>query len=229
MPSTKSTITDIDENSNPPYSPIEERANTFSHALGLVLGVIASIVLIVEAYALDDNWKVASFYIYGASLLSLYLASTLYHGMRNPVAKKWLKVFDHCAIYLLIAGTYTPFLLVLMRDGTGLPMMAAIWGIAAAGITLKLAFPLRFHLLRVASYVLMGWLVMLSGAELMQVLPSDGMTLLAVGGIVYTVGVAFYLGHSIPFNHAIWHLFVLGGSVFHFLSIYLYVLPATSA
>ncbi len=229
MRSTKNTITDVDEGSGAPYSPSEERANTLSHALGLILGVIGSIVLIIEAYAHDDNWKVASFYIYGASLLSLYLASTLYHGMRNPVAKKWLKVFDHCAIYLLIAGTYTPFLLVLMRDGTGLPMMAAIWGIAAAGITLKLAFPLRFHLLRVASYVLMGWLVMLSGAELMEVLPSDGMTLLAVGGIVYTVGVVFYLGHSIPFNHAIWHLFVLGGSVFHFLSIYLYVLPVTSA
>jgi len=113
-----------------------------------------------------------------------------------------------------------------MREGTGLNMMAGVWGIAAGGIVLKLAFPLRFHLLRVASYVLMGWLVVISGSELMEVLPSGGMTLLAIGGIVYTVGVVFYLGKSIPFNHAIWHLFVLGGSAFHFFAIYLYVLPA---
>ncbi len=209
-----------------PYSQAEEHANFLSHALGLLLGLIGSLVMLYQAYALDDNWKIGSVVIYGLSLLALYLASTLYHGAKNPATKQILKVFDHCAIYLLIAGTYTPFLLVLMREGTGLNMMAGVWGIAAGGIVLKLAFPLRFHLLRVASYVLMGWLVVISGSELMEVLPSGGMTLLAIGGIVYTVGVVFYLGKSIPFNHAIWHLFVLGGSAFHFFAIYLYVLPA---
>ena len=134
-------------------------------------------------------------------------------------------MLDHCAIYLLIAGSYTPFLLVNMRDSVGWPMFAAVWGIAAVGITLKIAFGHRFHNLRLATYLIMGWLVVLAGSDLVESLASGGLTLLIAGGLTYTLGVIFYVGERIPFNHAIWHLFVLGGSICHYFAVYYYVLP----
>ena len=134
-------------------------------------------------------------------------------------------MLDHCAIYLLIAGSYTPFLLVSMRDSVGWPMFAAVWGIAVVGIILKIAFGHRFHNLRLATYLVMGWLVVLAGSDLVDSLASGGLTLLIAGGLTYTLGVIFYVGERIPFNHAIWHLFVLGGSICHYFAVYYYVLP----
>lgn len=204
---------------------LEELLNTLTHGLGAVLSFVGLVALLVAAIPMEDVWKTVSFSIFGLSLIALYLASTLYHAARCPLKKDKLKTLDHCAIYLLIAGSYTPFLLVNMRDTAGLSMLMLVWGIAFFGIFLKLKFKHRFALLRVATYLVMGWLVVLTGDDLLASVPKGGIILLALGGIVYTVGVVFYLGKKIPYNHAIWHLFVLGGSACHFLSVYYYVLP----
>jgi len=207
------------------YSPAEEWANTWSHGLGVLLSAVGCIFLIAAASQSGDAWVVTSVIIYGLSLLSLYLASTLYHGTSSAARKALMKTLDHCAIYLLIAGSYTPFLLIAMREGNGIALMVCVWTIAAMGIALKLRFPQRFKALRVSSYLLMGWLVVFSGSELIAALSIEGLVLLAVGGLVYTLGVIFYLVHAIPYNHAIWHGFVLGGSACHYFAIYLYLVP----
>lgn len=207
------------------YSIAEEIANSLTHGAGAVLSIIGLVLLLAYAGPMNDPWKVISFSIYGISLVSLYLASTLYHSAKCPKRRAKYMMFDHCAIYLLIAGSYTPFLLVNMRDSVGWPMFAAVWGIAAVGITLKIAFGHRFHNLRLATYLIMGWLVVLAGSDLVESLASGGLTLLIAGGLTYTLGVIFYVGERIPFNHAIWHLFVLGGSICHYFAVYYYVLP----
>lgn len=207
------------------YSPAEEKANTWSHGIGLMLSLLGAAFMVAAGQDSGNIWVLSSFVIYSLCLLSLYLASTLYHGAKTPKLKRLMKTFDHCAIYLLIAGTYTPFMLVTIREGAGGWMMASVWGIAVAGIILKIGFPHRFHLLRVLSYVVLGWLVVLSGSELFAALHEGGVWLLSIGGIVYTLGVIFYVGKSIPFNHAIWHDFVLAGSACHYFAIYLYVWP----
>ena len=208
----------------------EELANTLSHALGALLSVLGLTYLLVKTLFGEQAsginvFQLLSVIIFGLSLIALYSASTLYHAARCPNKKNTFKMWDHCAIYLLIAGTYTPFLLISMRDSVGWHFFAIIWGIALFGILPKLKFKHRFHLLRVATYVLMGWLVVLSYDELQAALPSMGLNLLIAGGLVYTLGVFFYLNTRLPYSHAIWHLFVLGGSVCHYLSIYYYVLP----
>ncbi|UZE96413.1 PAQR family membrane homeostasis protein TrhA [Alkalimarinus alittae] len=208
------------------YSAAEELANSLSHGVGAILSVVGLILLIVYSSPMNDPWKVISFSIYGTSLVSLYLASTLYHSAKCPKRRAKYMTFDHCAIYLLIAGSYTPFLLVNMRESVGWPMFAAVWGIAIAGIILKIAFGHRFHNLRLATYLVMGWLVVLAGTDLVESLAAGGLTLLIIGGLTYTLGVIFYVGERIPFNHAIWHLFVLGGSICHYFAVYYYVLPA---
>ena len=208
------------------YSVKEEIANTITHALGMVLGMVGLVLLLNKAVAHNaDALTITSMRIYGSSMIVLFLASTLYHAVPYKRAKRALKTFDHCAIYLLIAGSYTPFLLVNMRDSVGWPMFAAVWGIAIAGIILKIAFGHRFHNLRLATYLVMGWLVVLAGTDLIESLATGGLTLLIIGGLTYTLGVIFYVGEKIPFNHAIWHLFVLGGSIFHYFAVYYYVLP----
>lgn len=207
------------------YSKTEELANSLSHGVGAILSVIGLIMLMVYSSPMNDPWKVISFGIYGLSLVSLYLASTLYHSAKCPKRREKYMVLDHCAIYLLIAGSYTPFLLVNMRDSVGWPMFVAVWGIAIAGIILKMVFGHRFHNLRLATYLVMGWLVVLAGSDLVDSLASGGLTLLIIGGLTYTLGVIFYIGEKIPYNHAIWHLFVLGGSVCHYFAVYYYVLP----
>ena len=199
---------------------LDELLNTLTHGLGVLLSIAGLFVLLIAAIPMDDVWRVASFSIFGLSLTALYLASTLYHAERCPVKKDKLKMFDHCAIYLLIAGSYTPYLMVSMREVGGWGLLALVWGIAFFGIFLKIRFKHRFSLLRVASYLLMGWLVILSAEDLLASVPEGGVFLLALGGIIYTLGVVFYLVERIPYNHAIWHLFVLGGSICHFFSVY---------
>lgn len=212
------------------YSKSEELANMLSHALGLSLSFLGLAFLLIKALqapqSLDiDFYQLASFSIFGLSLITLYLSSTLYHAASQANKKAKYKMYDHCAIYLLIAGTYTPFLLVTMRATIGWLFFFIIWGIAAFGILLKIKFKHRFKLLRVSTYLIMGWLVVLTFDDLKEALASGGVNLLFAGGIVYTLGVVFYLNKRIPYNHAIWHLFVLGGSACHFFSVYFYVTP----
>ena len=194
------------------YSLAEEVANSISHGIGLVFGIVGLVLLLVQAA--DTNASataIASYSLYGGSMIMLFLASTLYHAIPHQRAKQWLKKFDHCAIYLLIAGTYTPFLLVGLNSPLAKGLMIVIWSLALLGILFKLTIAHRFKILSLVTYLTMGWLSL------------GGVTLLAVGGVVYSLGVIFYVCKRIPYNHAIWHGFVLGGSVCHFLAIYLYI------
>ncbi|APX91585.1 hemolysin III [Halomonas sp. 1513] len=209
------------------HSNLEELLNSISHGIGAVLSLIGFVVLIVmvSVAAHVDPWKVVGISFYGVTLVLLYGISTLYHGVRQPRLKRIFQHLDHCAIYLLIAGTYTPFLLVNMRGTTGWTLFAIIWGLALAGIACKLIWPQRFTVLRVTIYLIMGWLIVFASGEMSASLPTAGIALLAAGGITYTLGVIFFAIRAIPFNHAIWHLFVLGGSTCHYFAVYAAVLP----
>lgn len=202
------------------YSVLEEWLNSASHGVAALLSCVGMVVLIVEASLLADPWKIVSVSIYGASLLLMYLASTAYHAVSDVAIKRRLKVVDHCAIFLLIAGTYTPFLLVNLRAAGGWWLFGVIWALAAFGIAKQLLFGQRFKALEVGTYLLMGWLIVFASASLGDHVSAQAIWLLVAGGVVYTTGVAFYLIKRIPYNHAIWHLFVFGGSVCHFFAIY---------
>lgn len=204
----------------------EEIANSITHGLGTLLSVVGLTLLVTFAAGQNDVWRLVSFSVYGSSLILLFLASTLYHSMRHGPIRRIFKLLDHCAIYLLIAGTYTPFMLVSLRGTTGWVLFAVIWLLALLGIVFKLMFRHRFKKLSLTTYILMGWLVVVAGQELVESLSMGGMAWLVAGGLTYTLGVVFYLWKTFPFNHAVWHLFVLGGSICHFFAIYLYVLPA---
>jgi hemolysin III len=204
---------------------IEEWLNSATHGLGALLSVIGTVVLIVAASQSGDAWKIVSFSIFGASLILLYSASALYHGTRHPRLRALFKTLDHCAIFLLIAGTYTPFLLVNMRGPTGWTLMAIIWSLAISGVALKLVFGNRFRLARVGIYIAMGWLIVFASSDLVANLSEQALYLMVAGGIAYTAGVVFYLADRIPYMHAVWHLFVIGGSALHFSAVYQGVLP----
>lgn len=202
----------------------EEIANSISHGIGLVFGIVGLILLLVQAF--DTNASVTaitSYSLYGGSMILLFLASTLYHAVPHQRAKRWLKTFDHCAIYLLIAGTYTPFLLVGLDSPLARGLMIVIWGLALVGILFKLTIAHRFEVLSLVTYLLMGWLSLVVIYQMVIKLAPGSVTLLALGGVIYSLGVIFYACERIPYNHAIWHGFVLGGSFCHFLAIYLYI------
>ena len=201
----------------------DEIASALTHGLGAVLALAGGAVLITLAAVHGDGWQLGASIVFGVTLLLLYTASTLYHAIQHPVAKGRLKVFDHCAIYLLIAGTYTPFLLVGLNSPLSRGLMIVIWSLALLGILFKLTIAHRFKILSLVTYLTMGWLSLIVVYQLAIKLAVGGVTLLAVGGIIYSLGVIFYVCKRIPYNHAIWHGFVLGGSVCHFLAIYLYV------
>ncbi len=203
----------------------EEIANSITHGIGAGLSVAGLTLLVVFASIYGDVWRVVSFSIYGSTLILLYLASTLYHSFQNPRVKRVFKIIDHAAIYLLIAGTYTPILLVNMRGAWGWTLFVVIWGLTLAGIVLKIFFIHRFKKLSTVIYVLMGWLCIVAIKEMIATIPPGGLAWLIAGGITYTLGVIFYVWHKLPYNHAIWHLFVLGGSICHFFAILFYVLP----
>ncbi|WP_370559165.1 hemolysin III family protein [Edwardsiella tarda] len=206
------------------YSLAEEVANSISHGIGFILGIVGLVLLLVQAIDSGaDATAITSYSLYGGSMILLFLASTLYHAIPHPTAKRWLKVFDHCAIYLLIAGTYTPFLLVGLDSPLARGLMAVIWSLALAGIIFKLAFAHRFKVVSLITYLTMGWLSLIVIYQLALRLSGGGLTLLALGGVIYTLGVIFYVCKRIPYNHAIWHGFVLGGSACHFFAIYLYL------
>lgn len=205
------------------YSPAEELANTISHGIGALLSIVA-LMLLVNVSLTSGNWiKTASFAIYGTSLVLLFLASTLYHGVTSENGKKIFKLLDHCAIYLLIAGTYTPLTLITLTGNLRVSMFVLVWLIALAGILFKLKYGAKFKRLSVATYLGMGFISLAVITDLYQQLALEGLILLASGGLVYTLGVFFYLNHKIPFNHAIWHIFVLAGATCHFFMIWFYV------
>ncbi|MEZ9251874.1 hemolysin III family protein [Vibrio cyclitrophicus] len=208
------------------YSDIEERANAITHGLGVVLGVVGLALLLIRAFDYQaDMLTVASMAVYGSSIILLFLASTLYHSITTEKTKRLLKTLDHCAIYLLIAGSYTPFLLVSLRTPLAMGLMAVIWGIALVGIIMKIAFVYRFKRLSLVTYLAMGWLSLIVVYQLAMNIEMGGLVLLALGGVIYSLGVIFYVAKRIPYNHAIWHLFVLAGCACHFFAIYLYVTP----
>ena len=180
------------------HQRIEEWLNSATHGIGALLSVIGTIALIVGATQLHDTWKIISFSIFGTSLILLYMASALYHGARRPELKKAFKTLDHCAIFLLIAGTYTPFLLVNMRGTVGWTLFAIIWSLAITGVVLKVIFANRFKLARVGIYIAMGWLITFASSDLVANLSETALTLTVAGGIVYTAGVAFYLADRVP-------------------------------
>ena len=195
-----------------PYTDKEEIFNTISHGLGLILSIPALIVLVVYANIEGNIWHIVSFSIYGSSLLILYLASTLYHGAKNPELKQKLNVFDHAAIYVLIAGTYTPFALVTLNGFWGWLIFGIVWGIALIGLVLKLFYTGRFRKISTLAYVLMGWVVIIAIKPLINNLSGDGLFWLFIGGVFYTVGAVFYLLKKLPYSHGIFHVFVLLGS-----------------
>ena len=206
------------------YSFVEEIANSISHGLGCLFGIVGLVLMLNQATERQaDTLTFISYSLYGGSMILLFLASTLYHAIPAGPARPWLKKFDHCAIYLLIAGTYTPFLLVALRTPLAYGLMAVIWGLALAGILFKLTIAHRFKALSLVTYLCMGWLSLIVVYQLAMTLAPGGIWLLAIGGIIYSLGVIFYVARRIPYNHAIWHAFVLGGSICHFCAIYFYV------
>ena len=203
----------------------EEIANSITHGIGLALSIAALSVLVSFAGLFGDVWRVVSFSIFGAMLVLLYLASTLYHSFQSPRVKHLFHIFDRAAIFLLIAGTYTPFTLVNLRGPLGWTAFGIIWGLAICGVVFTLFFVDRYNFVSVIVYVGMGWLVIFAVKPLFAAVELGGILWLGAGGLFYTAGVIFYAWKSLPFHHSIWHLFVLGGSLCHFFSIFFYVLP----
>lgn len=207
------------------YPRREEIANAITHGIGAALSVAALVLLIVFSSLKGTAWHVVSFTIYGSTMLLLYLSSTLVHGLRDGKAKDFFEFMDHSSIYLFIAGTYTPFLLVAIRGTLGWSLFGIVWGIALFGVVFKAFFVKKFLFLSTIFYLAMGWLIVIAWNPLTAVVAPQGMNLLAIGGVLYTLGTIFYVWRGFPYHHAIWHLFVLAGSILHFFAILIYLLP----
>jgi hemolysin III len=207
------------------YSPIEEKINIGSHATGLLLSIVAVVLLVIRASHYGDAWHIVSVSIFGASLIALYAASTTYHSATRPEMRARLRVMDHASIYILIAGTYTPFTLVTLKGPVGWVIFAVSWGLAISGIILKLFFTGRFNRVSTLMYVFMGWIIIFAVKPLFASFPTEGIYWLIAGGLAYTVGAIVYSIDKFPLNHAIFHLFVLAGSLCHFVAVYFYLLP----
>jgi hemolysin III len=207
------------------YSPLEEKFNIFSHATGFILSIVALTLLAAHATLNGDVRHIVSFSIFGASLIILYAASTFYHLAKKPELRNRLNVIDHASIYVLIAGTYTPFTLVTLSGTTGWVIFGVSWGLALTGIILKLFFTGKYNLISTIMYVLMGWVIVFAIKPLIHNLALAGFLWLLAGGISYTIGAILYSIKKIKFNHAIFHMFVLNGSFCHFMAVFFYVLP----
>ena len=208
------------------YSPIEESINIISHAIGLILSIVALVLLVRHANLHGNAWHVVSFAIFGLSLISLYAASTFYHSAKKPNLRSRLRIVDHATIYVLIAGTYTPFTLVTLKGTIGWVIFGISWGLALTGIILKLFFTGKYDLISTIMYVFMGWVIVFAIKPLIHHLPLEGLLWLFAGGISYTIGAILYSINKIKFNHAIFHMLVLIGSFCHFVSVFFYVLPS---
>jgi len=205
------------------YSKAEEFANSTSHGIGVIFGIVGLVMMLLIAGS--EVTRVVSALIYGTSIILLFLASTIYHSVTKESARALMRTLDHCAIYLLIAGTYTPYMLISLENNGGWLYLTVIWSIALLGVLFKVFLGHRFPKTSLGSYLAMGWFLLIAGQEMLENVSTEGLILLAAGGACYTVGAVFYAWEKLIFNHAIWHLFVLGGAVFHFLSIYWHVLP----
>ncbi|MNO12037.1 hemolysin-III related [compost metagenome] len=206
------------------YPRREEVANAITHGIGALLSVAALVLLIVFSSIKGNAWHIVSFTIYGVSMLLLYMSSTLVHSFKEGKVKDLFEFFDHSSIYIFIAGTYTPFLLVAIRGPLGWSLFGIVWGIALLGVLFKAYFVKRFLFMSTIFYIIMGWLIVIAWGPLTTAVPGNGIVLLVTGGILYTLGTVFYVWRAFPYHHAIWHLFVLAGSVLHFFAILLYLL-----
>jgi hemolysin III len=207
------------------YTKREEIANAITHGIGVLLSIAALIFLIINAVEVGTVWHILSFTIYGVTMILLYLSSTLLHCFPEGKAKNLFEILDHVSIYLFIAGTYTPFLFIVIKGSLGWTLFGIVWGLAFFGIFFKAFFVKKFLVLSTFFYILMGWLIVFAWEPLVVALPPNGMALLVWGGMLYTLGTIFYIWRGFPFHHAVWHLFVLAGTVVHFFAIILYVLP----
>lgn len=207
------------------YTLAEELLHAITHGAGALLSIAGLSWMLYVAIPTADPWRIVASIVYGSSLIALFLSSTVYHALHRSPRKHVYKLLDHCAIYLLIAGTYTPFLLVALRNSTGWWLFGTIWALATAGVLTKLWFKHRYPRLALGSYLLMGWLVVVAGPEVVDAIGSAGTLWLLAGGLSYTIGAVFYAAKRVSYNHAIWHVFVLAGGACHFLAVVLYVLP----
>ena len=215
----------IDEKVIKSYSSKEEKLNVITHGIGLVLSVVALFLLLIKASNTGDSIAIISFAIYGLSMVILYAASTFYHASKTPELRYKLNIFDHASIYVLIAGTYTPFTLVILNGWVGWTIFGVSWGLALTGITLKLFYTGKYDKASTIAYVLMGWLIIFAIKPLIASLSYEGLLWLFSGGIFYTVGAILYSMNKVKYNHAIFHIFVLLGSFSHFMAVYYYILP----
>ncbi len=210
------------------YTLGEEIANAVTHGIGTLLAIAALVLLVVFSSIYGNAWYVVSFSIYGISLVILYTMSTIYHALPRGKAKNIFEIFDHSSIFLLIAGTYTPFELITLKGPLGWTLFGITWGMAVIGILFKVFFVKRFVILSTLIYISMGWMIIFSIKPLLERLPPDGIAFLVIGGILYTFGTIFYIRRKMKYHHFIWHLFVIGGSAMHFFAILFYVLPLAS-
>jgi hemolysin III len=208
----------------PEYTVSEEVAHSLTHGLGAILSVVALVLMVIRSVSDDIPLGIVATTVFGASLITLYTSSTLYHAFPWPRVKKLFQTFDHLAIYALIAGSYTPFALVTLGGGMGWFLFGLIWTIAVSGIVFEIVTKGRRNKIALIFYLGMGWIGVFFFKMLSELLSTWGLALLILGGVLYSVGVIFYAVKRIPYNHAVWHLFVLGGSICHFLCIFSYVL-----
>ncbi|WP_079529676.1 PAQR family membrane homeostasis protein TrhA [Halobacillus hunanensis] len=206
------------------FSKREEIANAITHGVGAILSIAMLTLLIVFASLGGNAWEIVSVTIYGITMLVLYVSSTLVHSFPPGKFKDLFEIFDHSAIYLFIAGTYTPLLLVPLRGTLGWTLFGVVWGIALAGVIFKIFFVKRFVVLSTVFYVLMGWLIVLAWEPLTEAVSSTGILLLVLGGLVYSIGAIFYVWRGFTYHHMVWHLMVLSGSILHFFTVFLYIL-----
>jgi len=215
----------MSESRSEQYLLLEEIFNSITHAIGALVSIAGLVLLIAFSSIYGNSGHVVSCTIFGFTLVLLYTASTLYHSFRKPKLKHMFKILDHSCIYILIAGTYTPFLLITINGVVGWSMLALVWSLTGIGVLFKVFLVNRFNIISTIAYILMGWLIIFAVKPLFQTLPEGGLALLICGGLAYTFGTIFYAWNKLPFNHAIWHLFVLTGSICHFFAVMFYVIP----
>ncbi|AFM26007.1 PAQR family membrane homeostasis protein TrhA [Desulfomonile tiedjei] len=207
------------------YSIREEVANSLTHLLGILFSITGMVILILSSSESGNIWRIISCVVFGMTLILLYTASTLYHGIQNPSVKAFMRIIDHSSIFLLIAGTYTPFTLVNLRGPWGWSLFGIVWGLAFLGIIVQTALLRQWVGISVGLYVIMGWAVVVAIKQMLVAVAPPGMMLLLAGGLAYTFGIIFYVWHRLPYHHAVWHLFVLAGSIFHFFAVLFYAVP----
>jgi hemolysin III len=207
------------------YSFIEEIFNSITHGIGIIISIAALIIMVIFSSRYGSAIDIVSSTIFGISLVLLYTASTLYHSFQKPGLKHTFKIIDHSCIYILIAGTYTPFMLITLNGTLGWTIFSVVWSLTIGGILFKVFFINRLETISTIAYIIMGWLIIFAIKPLYQALPGSALALIVSGGLIYTLGTIFYAWEKLPFNHSIWHSFVLAGSICHFFAIMFYVLP----